>query len=90
MLTTCLIGLATPASTQEVSRIELSGSYSLLEDANTVDAFHGWLASLSVNVTRSVGLTLELGGNYQDQFFGRFTIVPVLVGAGLRRPESRP
>lgn len=80
---------AVPSFAQQPPAFEVSGGYTVLDDRNTTGALHGWVASMTANVTPILGLTVEVSGNYQDQFFGQFSIIPVLFGIKVA-PSTRP
>jgi hypothetical protein len=91
-LRVCLLlicAAAVPTCAQELPAWEVSGGYTMLDDRNTTGALHGWVASITSNITPLVRLTAEAGGSYQNQFFGRFTILPVLFGIRFA-PRTRP
>jgi hypothetical protein len=61
--------LALPAYAQETPAIEVSGGYSLVRDHDIEENFHGWLASVTVNLNSWLGVVAEAGGNYKTVSF---------------------
>jgi hypothetical protein len=55
--------LSAPAYAQNAPTFDVSGGYSFLRDEEN---FHGWLASITGNVTPVFGITGEVGGNYKS------------------------
>lgn len=55
--------VAAPASAQNVPAFEVSGGYSLLRDQASEESFHGWLASVTGNLNRMLGITFEVEGS---------------------------
>ena len=79
VLATCCVFVSSPAAAQETPLFELSGGYTFLQAEKftflpdgTLDgsgqAFHGWVGSITVNLSPALGLTGELGGNYWRAF----------------------
>lgn len=70
MRTSFLVGVLVlcvswPAIAQEAPAVEVGGGYSLVQDQDVDENFHGWVASLGVNLTRWIGLVGEVGRNYK-------------------------
>jgi hypothetical protein len=65
MLAFLLGGLPGVTYAQDLPAFDVSGSYSFLRDQEVEENFHGWLASITGNVNRWLGITGEFGGNYK-------------------------
>lgn len=66
VLACLMLGMAMPAFAQDTRpAVEISGGYSFLRDQDIEENLHGWLASVSGNVTRWLGIVGEVGGNYK-------------------------
>ena len=63
----CLFLLgAAPSYAQGTPRVELSGGYSFMRDADRGEDFSkGWYASAIGNIASWVGVATEIGGNYR-------------------------
>lgn len=55
--------MALPAAAQTTPAFDVSGGYSYLRDAAN---FNGWFASVAGNVSPTLGVVGEVGGNYKD------------------------
>lgn len=69
MRTACLVGvlvmwMAAPAFAQQPPRVDVAGGYAFLRDVDLEADFHGWVASVGVNLTSWLGLVGEVGGHY--------------------------
>lgn len=60
-----VLSVSWPAIAQEAPAVDVGGGYSLVQDQDVDESFHGWVASLGVNLTRWFGLVGEVGGNYK-------------------------
>lgn len=69
LLTSCLVILYAPvAQAQETSSIELSGGYSFLRDyGSDLNIPAAWYASVTKNLSDSVGVVGEVSGQYKSQ-----------------------
>jgi len=57
--------MAAPAFAQETPSFDVSGGYSFLRDQEVEENFHGWVASVTGNLSPLLGITGEIGGNYK-------------------------
>jgi hypothetical protein len=71
-----LVAFATPTFAQIPPRINVSGAYSVMVDPryplDPQPLLHGWTVSITRNITPVLGLTGELGGNYEAIRIYRF------------------
>jgi hypothetical protein len=61
-----ILSLLTPtaAYAQETPAMDVAAGYAFLRDQDLEDNFHGWLAAVAGNVTPTIGIVGEVGGNY--------------------------
>ena len=63
------LGASLPAAAQTVPKVEMSGGYQFLNlsiEGENEALGKGWYVDIAGNVTRSVGVVFEVGGNYKS------------------------
>ena len=61
------LGTTAPAAAQNFPRIEVSGGYQLLEfNAADETLEKGWYADVAGNLTKTIGVVFQIGGNYKE------------------------
>jgi hypothetical protein len=61
------VGTTAPAAAQDFPRAEVSGGYQFLEFTAADESLEkGWYADVAGNLTRSIGVVLQVGGNYTE------------------------
>jgi opacity protein-like surface antigen len=70
------------AEAQEAPRYELSGGYAYLRDQDIDTSFPlGWYSSFALNLTNSLGVVADVGGNYKSEEVGNLNVHAFLTGA---------
>jgi opacity protein-like surface antigen len=88
-----VLGVAAPAVAQDPPKAEIAAGYSFLHDEETHEGLHGWLASVTGNFNRWLGVTAEFGQNHTtvgDD--GHFDVNAFMAGprVSLRRSKAVP
>jgi hypothetical protein len=66
---TILFGSVLPAAAQDNPALDVSGSYWFLTEIHIGGKVHGWVASVTRNVTPVLGITGEIGGTYKANYY---------------------